>query len=289
MNGSLHSRLDELKKRGDPAAIVSECELLLGTNLSAKERAFVLRQLGVNTIRVSETNLDRAICLFTEAVELTVRAPEERGAALANLATAYGVIGALDKAQHHLRRLESHLRRHPLPDLQKMHLIAVYNVAYAFDHADQLDTALSLYNQAISLAAGDPIEARAANNLANLFLRMGRLSEAEHALRIARRHQVPEIEALVLNNESLLCLAKGDRDGAVTLVNQALVHPSAGEERHRGQVLLTLARIELAAGSASSAAEIAQRALDIGQREHCALLTVRACRLLQALATEEVS
>lgn len=284
----IHQRIGALREKGDQAAVIAECDRLLTIAPPGEAKAFLLRQKGIALGRESEHNLGRALVCFQEAMEEAQSFPAEMGAALSNIVTVYSLLGACRQCEKHTRALGRLVRRHDSPKLRQDYLIALYNLAYVYDFSERLEEAATTYSRVLALADGGFPSQKAVSDLAFVYLRQHRLTEAGRALQMALSFQNTGIEAHTLNVASAYHLALGDIDTARTKAFEAMEHPTCTAFA-RGQILLTLAQIELDSGNRIAAKQLAEEAQDTGREIPSSLIASRASSLLQSLAVEGVS
>jgi len=119
--------------------------------------------------------------------------------------------------------------------------------------------------------AGSPVIANIENNLGRLLLESGDLAAAEPMLRDAlasdRRNMSERFDDLAypLFNLAAIRLARGDRDEARRLLEEALPIAQASHHRMHAPILATLADIECSGGDAARGARLAADAVEVAE------------------------
>jgi len=138
-----------------------------------------------------------------------------------------------------------------------------FNLGTIYERTNRLDAALSEYRIAVGI---DPDYHEARNNIANVYLKQGRVDDAFYAFQAAIAAK-PEASSLSHDNLGFIFFSKGQYDDAIREYRTALkLDPrSAAIRNNLGYVYLTLGRFDEAAQEFEAALE-RDPALDVARQ-----------------------
>lgn len=289
----LIAELERLLATGDNAGVVAAVQKALDRDVDADTLARVNLLASMAHLRLAEPVVGRRLAAsarehFERAGNLEMVAEclgnEAQGAGLMHDSAAVSIAeGALATCRS--------LR--PVPRVVEARLLRV--LGHALTDANRWGEAIATYEEAI--AANDVVHdlqqlSLVYAGLSLAYQETGQINDAvRHAQKALTLHETLHdrlSQARSLNNIGWMLLRLGKLDAARThLVQAKAIFDELGVETQKGNLLHSLAELELAAGDAAEATRIAQEALELGTRLGEAPTVAVVRTLLGRIAAQE--